>query len=114
MATFDFDPDFRAQESSKPRVSNIQFGDGYMARQTSGLNTDLKSWSLQFNNREVSEIDEITEFLEARGGTEAFDWIPPRAEDAITVICQEWSRSIDHGASDSLSCTFTEVAEPNG
>jgi phage-related protein len=93
-------------------VTVVKFGDGYEARHTHGINPDLKVWNLTFRNRDVSEIDEIEEFLDARGAVESFDWIPPRAEDAIRVVCRQWERTIDKAATDSLTARFEEVAEP--
>lgn len=110
--SFEFTPDFSASKSSKPNVTTVKFGDGYESRFATGLNPDLKTWSVKFSNRTVAEIDEIEDFLETMGGVTAFAWTPPRATDEINVKCAEWSRSIDNASYDSLTATFVQVAEP--
>lgn len=112
MSVFTWTPDFKAGKNSKPTVSQIKFGDGYEARVAHGINTDPKIWTVKFSAREVSEIDAIEAFLEARGGTEAFDWTPPRAGSASKFVCREWDRSIDSASFDTLTAKFEEVFEP--
>ena len=63
MATFTYTPSFEATEASKPRVSKIQYGDGYEMRATFGLNVDPKEWTLTFSERTDTERDNITTFL---------------------------------------------------
>ena len=77
MATFTYTPDFDASEEQRPVVRRVQFGDGYEQRLAYGLNTQPVSWRLTFRNRTNTERDNINTFLEARGGTESFDWTPP-------------------------------------
>lgn len=112
MSDFTATPDFGATKTSAPRVSNIQFGDGYAQRQSSGLNTNPATWDLSFSNRSTDDIDDIEEFLEGKGGTEAFTWTPPRESEEINVICQSWSRSIEHASVDTLRATFLQVFDP--
>lgn len=116
MSVFTYTPDFGASRKSKPRVNAIQFGDGYEQRVATGQNRDPKVWALRFSNRSVDDIDAIEAFLEARvtasGTHESFDWTPPRADTAITVVCREWDRTIDHAETDSLAATFIQVFEP--
>jgi phage-related protein len=74
MATFTWTPSFGSPESSQPKVLEADFGDGYSQRVRMGLNSDPKTWDLRFDNRADAERDQIRNFLEARGGVEAFDW----------------------------------------
>lgn len=112
MPEFTWTPEFGAAKAKKPTVKTIQFGDGYEQRQAYGLNTSPQAWSLNFANREETEADEIDDFLEARGGTESFDWTPPGDDDAIKVVCQEWNRSIEKHNRFSISAIFRQVFEP--
>lgn len=112
MSTFTWISEFGAEKQKKPAATQIKFGDGYEARQTYGINTDLQTWNLTFANREVSEIDEIDDFLEARGGVESFEWTPPRAADSIKVVCRSWNRKTVNSNIDSITAVFEEVAEP--
>ena len=112
MATFpSINPTYGASKRSRPTVRNVQFGDGYSSRIRYGLNTDLKTWSLQF---EVSETDAdtIETFLEARGGAEHFDWSPPDETDTYKWICQDWSKSIPYLNRATITATFQQVIEP--
>ena len=112
MSTFTWTAEFGAVKTAKPTVTAIKFGDGYEQRVAHGINTSPKSWNLRFQNRSTDEIDEIMEFLDARGGTESFDWTPPRESDSIRVVCREWSRSVDNPTTDSVSARFDQVYEP--
>jgi phage-related protein len=111
MATFTYTPDYGAQANYKPRVRTTQFGDGYQQRVADGINTRPQVWSLQFNNRTNDDADDITEFLEARNGVEAFDWTPPNGS-AIKVVCSEWTKTLVRYNLNTVSATFTQVFEP--
>ena len=111
MPEFTWTPDFGAAKELRPRITTTKFGDGYENRVAVGLNTNPQTWMLTFSNRTVAEIDEIDDFLEARGGSESFDWTPPRADDAIKVKCEQWQRSLQSSAFDTLTANFEEVFE---
>lgn len=111
MATFTYTPDYGAQVSVKPRVRIAQFGDGYEQRIADGINVRAQVWSLQFTNRTDTEAGNITTFLEARNGVEAFDWTPPNGS-AIKVVCREWSKTVTRYNLNSVSATFQQVFEP--
>ena len=62
MAIFpSIDPSYGAQKRSEPVVRTVQFGDGYQARLTMGLNQNPKEWSLEWRNITESE-DTIENF----------------------------------------------------
>jgi phage-related protein len=111
MATFDFTPSFEATESSKPRVRRFQAGDGYEQRVRFGLNTDPKEWTLTFSERSDTERDQITAFLDARGGFEAFDWTTPRGV-AGKFVCEEWQVTLRACNFNTITATFRQVFEP--
>ncbi len=111
MATFTYTPSFEATESSKPRVRKFQAGDGYEQRVRFGLNTDPKEWSLVFSNRDDTERDQITAFLDARGGVESFDLTPPRGS-AGKYVCEEWQVTLSNCNNNQIRATFREVFEP--
>lgn len=110
MATFTFTPSFDATEASKPRVRRFQAGDGYEQRVRFGLNTDPKEWALTFANRDDTERDQITAFLEARGGVESFDWTPPRGT-AGKYVCEEWQVTLSNCNNNQIQATFRQVYE---
>lgn len=111
MATFTYVASYSATEESRPRVRNVQFGDGYQQRLTYGLNADPKTWQLTFANRTNTERDNILSFLEARAGSESFDWTPPRGS-AGKYVCSEWSMQILNYNNNTITATFIEVFEP--
>ena len=109
MADFpSINPTYGAQKTSQPKVRQVQFGDGYVQRLTFGLNQDLKVWNLTF---EVSETDAdtIETFLEARGGSESFNWSPPDETSSYKWICLNWSKTIPYLNRATIQATFQEV-----
>lgn len=111
MATFTWTPSFEATESSRPRVRQTSFGDGYEHRIRFGLNTDPKEWQLTFSERSDAERDEITAFLDARGGSEAFTWTTPRGLVG-KFVCSEWQVTLRACNFNNIRATFRQVFEP--
>lgn len=112
MSTFDWIPDFGYQQTRTPRVRSVKFGDGYEQRTPDGINNDAQKWSVKFQNRTFSESNEIVDFLSARGGWQAFDWIPPFKDDAIRVVCRDWSEETTSYNLRTINATFEQVFEP--
>lgn len=111
MATFpSITPTYGASKTSRPRVLNVQFGDGYSQRVRFGLNTDLKNWNLTWQVSEA-DADTIESFLEARAGVESFEWTPLDSSTAYRWICQEWSKTIPYVNRATITATFIQVAE---
>ena len=109
MADFpSINPTYGAQKTSQPKVRQVQLGDGYVQRLTFGLNQDPKVWNLTF---EVSETDAdtIETFLEARGGSESFNWSPPDETSSYKWICLNWSKTIPYLNRATIQATFQEV-----
>ena len=111
MATFSFTPSFPALEQSVPIVRTVVFGEGFQQRLQFGLNRDPKNWALTFANRDDTERDNIITFLEARSGTESFDWTPPRGS-AGKFLCRAWSTDMSIHGRTTINATFEEVFEP--
>ncbi len=113
MATFpDIAPNYGATKASKPEVRTVQFGDGYSQRLRYGKNTDLKMWTLTWENISETDSAAIEAFLEARGGAENFDWSPPDETETYKWICQEWSKRLTSSGLNALTATFMQVIEP--
>jgi phage-related protein len=111
MATFTWTPSFEATESSRPRARVARFGDGYEQRLRFGLNTDPKEWDLTFSERTDTERDQISDFLEARGAVESFDWTPPRGT-AGKYVCEDWQITLRACNLNTIRAKFREVFEP--
>lgn len=113
MATFpSINPTYGLQKSSSPMVRKVQFGDGYEARLTYGINQNPKLFNLTF---EVSETDAdtIETFLDARAADNAnFDFTPPGESSASKFVCEEWSKSIPYLNRATIQATFRQVFEP--
>ena len=113
MATFPaITPSYGIRKSSSPNVRQVQFGDGYVMRTVFGINQDLKMYSPSWKNISETDADTISTFLEARGGSESFDWTPSGESSSSKFICQKWSKSIPYLNRATISATFEEVAEP--
>ena len=113
MATFpSITPTYGLQKSSAPVVRKVQFGDGYEARLTYGINQNPKVLSLTF---EVSETDAdtIETFLDARAADNAsFDFTPPGEGSSSKFVCEQWDKSIPYLNRATIQTTFREVFEP--
>jgi phage-related protein len=110
MPAFTWTPDKNLAKTTTPRVVGVKFGDGFEQRTGDGINTINSDYALAFTLRTRAEIDAIDDFLEARGGAEAFDWTDPRGR-AIKVVCQSWTPVYDHDLNSALTCTFRRVYE---
>lgn len=108
MTTFTFTPDFGAAGTTKPRVRTAQFGDGYQQRVQDGINSQPRSWSLSFVNRDDTETDAIEAFFLAAAGVSSFGWTPPRGA-AGRWVCPEWEVTVVRHGLNSISATFHEV-----
>lgn len=111
MDEFEWIPDWSAQSNATANVSRVQFGDGYIQRQTKGMNPVAKSWNLTFNSRTDAEAEDIIDFLEERYGVVAFTWTPP-GEAQAKFICNSWPRTIPGYGVNNISCVFELVHEP--
>ena len=110
MATFTYTPSFPAIEQSQPVVQTTVFNESYQHRIQFGLNRDPKNWVLTFSNRTDTERDNILAFLEARKGTESFDWTPPRGV-ASKFICSNWNVQMPNFNKNTIRATFKQVFE---
>lgn len=112
MATFpDIAPDYGASKKAKPNVRVAEFGSGYSQRSTLGINQDKKVWDLNWDNRTVTDANSIEDFLEARGGVESFDWIPPDDTVSYKWICKSWTKTMPFCNLFNINATFEEVFE---
>ena len=116
MATFpSITPTYGASESSAPKTTTVQFGDGYQQRLLVGMskNQNPKVWRLTWKVSET-DADTITEFLDARANDSAsFDWTPLNSgADPKKWICSSWSKSIPYLNRATITATFQEVFEP--
>jgi phage-related protein len=107
MSEFNYQPLFGASRSITPRVLSSKFGDGYEQRVADGINTQPQMWSLIFTDS-AAIIDAIDSFLIGKGGVTKFTWTPQGGTE-ISVICRDWSKSIESPDVSSLQCSFEQV-----
>ena len=113
MANFpNYQPSYSANKKSAPRITTIQFGDGYQQLIRFGLNQNPKEWSLSFD---VADIDAniIEAFLDYRANDAAsFDWTPPDSNTSYKWICSGWTRELYDFERSRIDVTFMQVFEP--
>ena len=110
MATWTIAPDFSSPGTTKYRILQARFGDGYQQRVADGINTRVQSWALRFSARTAAELSAIVTFLTARAGTESFDWTAPDGTGGKWV-CTSWQTVPDTAAANTVTATFEQVFE---
>lgn len=106
---FTWTPDLGASQTITPSVQQTKFGDGYELRVPVGINSTPKSWSVTFS-KGPAEAMAILDFLEARGGREAFTWTDP-FDRAGTYVCREWTGGQAMFGVYQVTATFEQVFE---
>lgn len=108
METFTSKPSIPATIAYKPNVRSITLGDSFTTDIPIGINQNLKTYSLQFNNIQKDEALEIIDFLKRHGGHRTFIWIGPDNIEGL-FRCKNWRESISSGGFRSISLFFDEV-----
>ena len=113
MATFpSIAPKYGQQKRSKPLTRTVRFADGFEHRILFGLaeHQNPKIFNLTFEVSE-SDADTIETFLDARAGTESFDFTPPGESSSSKFVCETWTKSIPYLNRATIQATFREVFE---
>lgn len=106
--TFTWYPLFDSEKDVTPDVTRLAFGEGYEQRVTTGLNWRKASWDLEFQGTR-EEVQEIDDFLFARGGVESFNWTAPNGQKVI-VVCDTHRVRNSRGHA-TLTTVFRQVFE---
>lgn len=109
---FFWEPSVGMQLQSEPKVTSVSFGDGYNQRFDDGINNQLMTLELKFEQRSDTEAYGIEHFLREYGGVTAFSYTPPPPYDRVTGkmwICSKWSCQKNFKNNNSLSATFDQV-----
>ena len=112
MTTFPYIPSFPASESSEPRANRVEFP-SFEQRTTFGINPLQDTWDLNFTARTATERNNIYAFLDARRGTEPFQWTTPFNETGV-FVCTSWNTSLDSCALNTLTAKFELQYIPGG
>jgi phage-related protein len=95
---------------NEPKVKAAKFGDGYEQRVADGINNDLQKWQITFSKRSAADVQEVYDFLKARGGWESFEWTPRGEASPRNFVCRKWSRTFDnYDVVQGISFTLEEV-----
>ncbi|NBP58672.1 hypothetical protein EBU71_19455, partial [bacterium] len=110
---FFWKPSYASAISKQPKVTKVQFGNGYQQRISDSLNFNLAKFDLSFDNRNEEEAVSILHFLEQRGGKEAFIYNMPtifsKSNFTTEFVCSDWSAAYNSYRLYSIKATFEEV-----
>ncbi|EKS2998362.1 phage tail protein [Salmonella enterica] len=90
MKTFHWKVDPDMGVDSEPQVAVVKFGDGYEQRRVTGLNSNLKKYSVTIRTKR-QDAGYLEDFLSEHNGVKAFLWTPPYGYRQIKVVCRKWS-----------------------
>lgn len=111
---FRFSPSYQTQVNFEPKVSKIQYGDGYTKRVSDQINTNLLTLDLTFDGLTLDEATAILHFLHKRAGKQAFIYRPgapfsTASTDAKLFICSKWTNSNSFYNNYLIKASFEEV-----
>lgn len=109
-------PDRSLTKTTTPKVRTSIFGDGYSQRIAQGINSLNQSFSVSFQNRTKTEIDDISTFLDTVKGVTSFNFTYPDSnsggnEATVKVICTTYSTTYANTDFYNLTATFNRVYE---
>ena len=123
MATFntaglggstDASPSYTPTLRVEPRVTTVNFGDGYEQRIHKGLNVAPRVWDLAFNNRSDTDRNNIIDFFQnstkGNNGKNSFDWTDPYGYVGKWV-CQQWQVEQTSDNNNHITTEFRHVFE---
>ena len=109
-----YTPDRNIQQSSKPNMYKVDFGDGYEQRLQRGINSIKETFNVSFNNRPNTEINTIMDFLDTKKGVTSISFTIPNGsgERTVKVVCDTYSQTYFNTSINSCTATFRRVYEP--
>lgn len=105
-----FPLDTGVQATIAYRVRSIQFGEGFKQEVKDGLNNRDDSWAVTASGY-VTALQTVLDFLDARGGAEAFLWTNPRGVQGL-YKCKSYTTTDVHGDQMKISATFERSHQP--
>lgn len=105
-------PSYPVKGRRSPKVLTVPFGDGYSERVRYGINTNPAQVTLTWVNITTAERDAIVEFLEARGGHEAFVYQPPGFSAAVKWVCPNWDDDLTDPNNWTVNVPLNQVFDP--
>lgn len=114
VPNFFWKPSYSSQIMHSPRVLRLKFGNGYEQRIEDGINSNLISLDLTFENRDENESTAILHFLQARNGKESFVYNVPSIYSRTTFptryLCSSWNSIYNFYKNYTIRMTLEEVA----
>lgn len=109
MATLpSIDTTYQISKKTDTRILETNFGDGYTQRALDGINSIVDKWSLSWTVTST-DADTLTDFFEARGGYESFDWTPHGETVSKKWTCKSWSKN-PTGGKDSTGNEIWDIS----
>lgn len=107
---FIWTPSYNNRVSHTPKSKNIKLGDGYEQRSQDGINNELLSFDLSFNDRSLLETEAILNFLFRMKGYLSFIYTAKAPYDTEKLfVCRNYDSAQNFFNNYSVSATFEEV-----
>jgi phage-related protein len=108
---FFWDGSYGLSISHEPRISSVQFADGYEQRMADGLSSDLLSLDMSFESRSNAEATAIIHFLTSKQGYKGFYFKAPAPHNILKKFrCPNWSYTINFEDNYSINASFKEIS----
>ena len=108
---FFWDGSYGLAMTHEPKVSVVQFADGYEQRMPDGLAVDLLRLDMNFESRNEVEATAIIHFLTSKQGHKAFYFATPFPHNILKkFICPSWSYTVNFENNYSIQAMFKEVS----
>lgn len=115
MPDFTWTPSRGVTRTPRYLVKEAKFGEGYIQSTRDGISNVLMDYTLSFNDRSDTEIKAIMDFIDSKGGTDTFTFLPPApwaADGEITVVCKQAPTQINSIDQNSVTLTFEQRRTP--
>ena len=90
------------------RILRAEFGDGYTQTARDGLNHIRKVDILRWDVLTPEQADQITGFLEERGGDLPFLYTRPGDTAPTKFTCAEWDETVNQRGYRTITATFRQ------
>lgn len=82
---------YEPQITSEFAADVVRFGDGYVQRRPSGINSVTETWSVEWLNLGRADYEVVYQFLQVRKSVEPFLWQPPWEDAPRVWVCESLS-----------------------
>jgi len=108
---FFWKPSYNLQTTHQPKVVELSYGDGYTQRLKNGINNDMLTLSLSFDNRSERESAAIFHFFKHLEGYKHFYFLAPAPYSIIKkFVCSQWNGTMVFKDNHTVTATLIETA----